>query len=158
YEILGRSGPAVALSPGGRNGMSNVLPFAEAIVRKGYRVLLHDRRNCGASDASFDPARSEYEAWADDLHALADQLGMLPLVGGGSSSGARLALLFSLRHPQSARALLLWRVTGGAFAVQRLAEKYYDQYIGLAHKGGMAAVCAEDHFAELIRSRPSNRE
>ena len=158
YEILGDRGPAMALSPGGRNAFSNVQPFAEVMARLGYRVLLHDRRNCGASDASFDGTRSEYEVWADDLHALAGELGMLPLIAGGSSSGARLALLFALRYPKQVRALLLWRVTGGAFAVERLAEKYYDQYIRLAEAGGMAAVCAEEHFAELIHERPTNRE
>jgi pimeloyl-ACP methyl ester carboxylesterase len=121
-------------------------------------VLLHDRRNCGASDASFDPSRSEYEVWADDLAEMLKQLNMAPAIIGGSSSGARLALTFALRHPQSLRALLLWRVTGGGFAVKRLAERYYDQYVRLAGEGGMAAVCAEEHFAELIRNRPSNRE
>jgi hypothetical protein len=53
---------------------------------------------------------------------------------------------------------MLWRVTGGGFAVKRLAERYYDQYVRLAGEGGMAAVCAEEHFAELLRNRPSNRE
>ncbi len=158
YEILGGRGPAMALSPGGRNAMSNVKPFGERMAALGYPVLLHDRRNCGASDVAFDPRRSEYEVWADDLHALAGELGMLPLIVGGSSSGARLALLLALRYPQAVRALLLWRVTGGAFAVRRLAERYYDQYIRLAHEGGMAAVAAEAHFAELIRNRPTNRE
>ncbi len=158
YEILGERGPAMALSPGGRNPIASVKPFATCMADAGYRVLIHDRRNCGASDIAFDPSRSEYEVWADDLHALLRQLGMLPAIIGGSSSGARLSLLFALRHPQAVRALLLWRVTGGAFAVRRLAEKYYDQYIRLAERGGMAAVCAEEHFAELIRNRPSNRE
>jgi pimeloyl-ACP methyl ester carboxylesterase len=158
YEILGDRGPAMALSPGGRNALGNVKPFAERLAAAGYRVLLHDRRNCGASDVAFDPGKSEYEIWADDLHALAGSLGMLPTIVGGSSSGARLALLFALRHPQAVRALLLWRVTGGAFAVRRLVEKYYDQYVRLAEAGGMAAVCAEEHFADLIRARPSNRE
>jgi len=158
YEILGQRGPAMALSPGGRNALDNVKPFAERMAALGYRVLLHDRRNCGASDVSFDPQRSEYEVWADDLDALAGSLGMLPAIVGGSSSGARLALLMALHHPQAVRALLLWRVTGGVFAVQRLAERYYDQYIRLAETGGMAAVCAEEHFAALIRNRPSNRE
>ena len=78
---------------------------------------------------------------------------MAPAIIGGSSSGARLALTFALRHPQSVRALILWRVTGGGFAVKRLAERYYDQYVRLAGEGGMAAVCAEEHFAELIRNR-----
>jgi pimeloyl-ACP methyl ester carboxylesterase len=158
YEILGTSGPAMALSPGGRNPYQHLMPVAEGMAAKGYRVLLHDRRNCGASDASFDPSRSEYEVWADDLDELLRQFDMAPAIVGGSSSGARLALTFALRHPKSVRAMLLWRVTGGGFAVKRLAERYYDQYVRLAGEGGMAAVCAEEHFAELIRNRPSNRE
>lgn len=159
YEILGdRGGITMALSPGGRHPLPHVMPIAERMAANGYRVLLHDRRNCGASDASFDPSKSEYEMWADDLDDLLRQLNMTPAVIGGSSSGARLALTYALRHPQSLRALLLWRVTGGGFAVKRLAERYYDQYVRLAGEGGMAAVCAEEHFAELIRNRPSNRE
>ncbi len=158
YEILGDRGPSMMLSPGGRNAYSNVLPVAERMAAKGYRVLLHDRRNCGASDVSFDPSKSEYEVWADDLDALLRQFDMAPAIVGGSSSGARLALTFALRYPQSVRALILWRVTGGGFAVKRLAERYYDQYIRLAGEGGMAAVCAEEHFAERIRERPSNRD
>lgn len=158
YEILGNSGPSMALTPGGRNPLSNVKPYAEAMAAKGYRVLIHDRRNCGASDVAFDGSKSEYEVWADDLHALLTQLGMLPAIVGGTSSGARLSLLLAMRHPRDARALILWRITGGEFAVRRLTEKYYDQYIRLAQQGGMAAVCAEEHFAERIRERPANRE
>ena len=56
------------------------------------------------------------------------------------------------------RALLLWRVTGGAFAAQRLTENYYGQYIREAQQGGMAAVCELDHFKERIEARPSNRQ
>jgi pimeloyl-ACP methyl ester carboxylesterase len=136
YEVLGDRGPAMALSPGGRNALDNVKLFAERMAAAGYRVLLHDRRNCGASDIGFDLRRSEYEVWADDLFGLAGSLGMLPVIVGGSSSGARLALLLALRHPRAVRALILWRVTGGAFAVRRLAERYYDQYIRLAEAGG----------------------
>lgn len=158
YEILGQGGPAMMLSPGGRNAYDNVVPIAERMAAKGYRVLLHDRRNCGASDVAFDGSKSEYEIWADDLDALLRQFDMMPAIIGGSSSGARLALTFALRYPQSVRALTLWRVTGGGFAVARLAERYYDQYIRLAGEGGMAAVCAEEHFAERIRARPANRE
>jgi pimeloyl-ACP methyl ester carboxylesterase len=158
YEILGTRGPAVALSPGSRTAIAAVRPFAQRMAQGGYRVLVHDRRNCGASDVAFDPSASEYEVWVEDLHVLLRQLDMLPVIVGGTSSGARLSLLFALRYPQAARALLLWRVTGGVFAVKRLAEKYYDQYIRLAEQGGMAAVCAEQHFADVIRSRPSNRE
>jgi pimeloyl-ACP methyl ester carboxylesterase len=158
YEVLGDRGPAMALTPGGRNPIANIRPYAEKVAAKGYRVLIHDRRNCGASDVSFDGSKSEYEVWADDLHTLLKQLGMLPAIVGGTSSGARLSLLLAMRYPQDVRALILWRITGGEFAIKRLTEKYYDQYIRLAQQGGMAAVCQEEHFAERIRDRAGNRE
>ena len=149
----------MALSPGGRNPYQHVMPFAERMAAKGYRVLLHDRRNCGASDVVVRSAASRNTRSGPTTSTrCCKQFDMAPAIIGGSSSGARLALTFALRYPQSVRALMLWRVTGGGFAVKRLAERYYDQYVRLAGEGGMAAVCAEEHFAELIRKRPSNRE
>lgn len=74
----------------------------------------------------FDPAQSEFDGQADDLHDLLARYDMLPVIIGGASSGARLSLAFTLRHPVAVRALLLWRVTGGRFAVERLIEKYYE--------------------------------
>jgi pimeloyl-ACP methyl ester carboxylesterase len=158
YEVLGETGPFAALIPGGRNGIDSIKPLAQRLARAGYRVLVHDRRNCGASDVAFDASASEDQIAADDLHALLQHLGMLPVIIGGSSSGARVALNFALRHPRSLRALLLWRVTGGAFAVRRLAEKYWSEFARTAEQGGMTAVCETEHFAEVIRNRPSNRE
>jgi pimeloyl-ACP methyl ester carboxylesterase len=158
YEILGTRGPAMALTPGGRNPLANVRSMAERMAAAGFRVLIHDRRNCGASDVAFDPTSSEYDVSADDLHELLGQHEMLPAILGGASSGARLALAFALRHGRAVRALILWRVTGGPFAVRRLVDKYYGEYIAAAEGGGMAAVCATEHFAEMIRNRPSNRD
>ncbi len=34
-------------------------------------LFIHDRRNCGVSDVSFDGNQSEYEVWVDDLYAIA---------------------------------------------------------------------------------------
>lgn len=158
YEILGGKGPWVALSPGGRRAMEGVESLARRIAASGYRVLVHDRRNCGSSDVSIEGHETENEIWADDLHELLRQLGGLPAWIGGSSSGCRMALLFAMRHPGATRGLLLWRVTGGAAAAKRLAHRYYGQYIPVAQKGGMAAVCASGEFAERIRDRPENRE
>ena len=61
-------------------------------------------------------------------------------------------------HPEAVRALLLWRVTGGSFAAQRLAHNYYGQFIDAAKQGGMAAVCETEFFRERIASNPANRE
>jgi pimeloyl-ACP methyl ester carboxylesterase len=158
YEVLGERGPFIALSPGGRREMGNVRSLADRLARAGYRVLIHDRRNCGVSDVAFDGSRSEYEIWADDLHALLTQLDGLPAVLSGGSSGGRLALLFALKYPDAVRALLLYRITGGPFAAKRLAYQYYDQYIELVHRGGMQAVAESEHFAERIKANPNNRE
>lgn len=158
YEILGSSGPWVALSPGGRRAMAAVRPLARRIAAGGYRMLIHDRRNCGASDVLLEGAGAEHEVWADDLHALLKQLNALPAFVGGGSSGCRMSLAFALRYAQAVRGLLLWRVTGGPFAAQRLAHEYYGQYIAAAQAGGMAAVCAMPHFRDLIAAYPPNRE
>lgn len=77
---------------------------------------------------------------------------------GGSSAGARLAILFALRHPDALRGLLLWRVTGGQHAANRLAHNYYGAYMEVAKTGGMAAVCETEHFAACIKARPANRD
>jgi len=158
YKILGDRGPWVALSPGGRRDISGIELLAGKVADQGYRVVIFDRRNCGASDVVIDGTESEYEIWADDIHELLRQLNALPAVVGGSSSGCRTALLIALRHPDAVRALLLWRVTGGRFAAERLAEEYYGQFIEAAKRGGMAAVCEMEHWKERIEARPQNRD
>ncbi len=157
YQVLGTRGPWMALSPGGRRAMENVQSLAQRMADAGYRVLIHDRRNCGLSDIVIGGEQSEYEVWADDLFELLSQLNAMPVIVGGGSSGCRLSILFALKYPQAVRALLLWRVTGGPFAAGRLTENYYGQYIRAAQSGGMAAVCGLDHFKERGEARPANR-
>jgi pimeloyl-ACP methyl ester carboxylesterase len=161
YEILGDSGPWVALSPGGRRPLEGVKHLAERVAAHGYRVLIHDRRNCGASDVVFEgtpEAPTEYEIWAEDLYSMLKHFNATPAWVGGGSSGCRMSTLLALRHPDAVRGLLLWRITGGEFAAKRLANQYYLQFIETAKKGGMAAVCASEHFAERIKQRAVNRD
>ncbi len=138
--------------------MSAIEPLAKHVADLGFRVLILDRRNCGASDVVIAGEDSEYEIWADDFHELLSQLGALPAFIGGSSSGCRTSLLFAFRHPEAVRGLLLWRVTGGRFACERLAQEYYGQYISAAKEGGMAAVCEMEHWRGRIEARPENRQ
>lgn len=158
YEIVGTEGPAVTLITGGRRGYHEFLPLAKKIAVNGFRVFLHDRRNTGASDMLLDDREVEEVVWADDLHELLKQHNVAPTFIGGSSSGARTAILFCVRHPEATRGLLLLRVTGGAFAAQRLPENYYGQFIKIAEAGGMAAVCATEAYQERIAANPANRD
>jgi pimeloyl-ACP methyl ester carboxylesterase len=157
YEVLGEGGPWVVLQPGGRRALAGVRSLAEKLAEAGNRVLVYDRRNCGASGVAFDGGASENEIWVEDLRELLLRLDALPAFLGGSSSGCRLALLAALRHPHAVRGLLLWRVTGGRYAAERLAQNYYTQYLELAKTGGMAAVCESEHFSALIAVNPANR-
>src|SRR5262245_61381575 len=93
YRVFGSVGPWVALSPGGRRDISGIELLAGRVADQGYRVVIFDRRNTGASDVVIDGNESEYEIWADDVHDLLKQLGALPAIVGGSSSGCRTALL-----------------------------------------------------------------
>jgi pimeloyl-ACP methyl ester carboxylesterase len=158
YEIIGDRGPFVALTPGGRRAHHEFVPLGRKIAAAGFRVVLHDRRNTGASDILIDGDVGEETLWLGDLHELLSQLGALPAFIGGSSAGARMSIRFCLRYPQAVRALMLLRVTGGAFAAGRLPENYYGQFIRAAEQGGMAAVCATEQYQERIAANPANRD
>ena len=161
YRVFGSRGPWLALITGGRRGFNEFVPLAEKIAAHGLRVLLHDRRNTGASDIVIDaahPAEGEEEIWTDDLYELLGSLGARPAVVGGSSAGARTSIITYLRHPDAVRALFLMRLTGGAFAAGRLPDMYYGQFIRAAREGGMAAVCDTEQYRERIAANPANRE
>ena len=158
YDVLGNAGPWVALAPGGRVGMPGIREMAESLAGKGYRVLIFDRRNCGASDVGISGGASEFEEWADDLYELTKQLGAQPCVVGGGSSGCRTSVTFAIRHPEAVSGLLLWKISGGAYATLNLGVRYYTEYIKAAGLGGMEAVCETEFFSERVRENPRNRD
>jgi pimeloyl-ACP methyl ester carboxylesterase len=156
YEVLGTSGPWVAITPGGRRGLAWDRPLGVMVAEAGFRVLMYDRRNTGGSEIGF-PGQSESHEQAEDLLALLEALGTGPAYIAGCSSGSRLSLLLALHHPEAVKALLLWRVTGGAFAAKRLAFNYYEQFIEAVQQGGLEAVARTEHFDAMIAANPDNR-
>jgi len=158
HQVIGDRGPWAALITGGRRGHDEFIPLAEKLAKGGYRVVLHDRRNTGRSDVLIEGDVAEEIMWLDDLHELLKQLNAVPTIIGGSSAGARTAMRYYTRFPQDTRALLLMRVTGGAFAAGRLPENYYGAFIKAAQQGGMAAVCATEQYQERIAANPGTRD
>jgi pimeloyl-ACP methyl ester carboxylesterase len=156
YQIIGDYGPWFALSTGGRRSHNEFVALAKKIAAGGFRVLLHDRRNTGASEVVISGQEGEEIIWADDLAQLLKQLGATPAFIGGASSGARLSILLKQRHPEMVKALILMRVTGGDTAAKRLPYKYYQMFIDAAKAGGMVAVCATPDYQERIKARPQN--
>jgi pimeloyl-ACP methyl ester carboxylesterase len=158
WQLFGDAGPWIMLTTGGRRGFDEFIPLARKLAALGHRVVLHDRRNTGASDVLIAGDEGEEILWTDDMHVLMGEIGALPAFFGGSSSGARTSILFALRHPEAVRGLMLLRVTGGAFAAGRLPENYYGAFIRAAQTGGMAAVCATEQWRERIAANPRNGE
>jgi pimeloyl-ACP methyl ester carboxylesterase len=157
YEMLGTGSQCIALTPGGRGGMEGMRPIAEQLVTEGYRVLIHDRRNSGASDLLLSGEDWEQAIWGDHLYELLGQEGALPAIVGGSSGGCRMSLLMALRHPEAVCGLLLSQVTDGS-ASAHVAGVYYGPFIEAAEKGGMEAVSATPYFSERIAQNPAARE
>jgi hypothetical protein len=54
YEIIGHSGPCVAAIPGGRHAHSEIEELTRAMASRGYRVIVHDFRNCSQSSLDFN--------------------------------------------------------------------------------------------------------
>src|SRR6201989_2852400 len=81
YEILGKTGDFIALTPGGRfsKDIPGLRPLALALVKGGYRVLLWDRPNCGKSDVQFY-GLSESHMRAETLAALINELDIGPCI------------------------------------------------------------------------------
>ena len=158
WQVVGERGPWLMATTGGRRGHDEFIPMAQKIARNGYRVMLHDRRNTGASDLWIEGEEGEEAPWLPDMYELMRQNDALPAFFCGSSAGARTSIRFYLKYPQAVRGLLLLRVTGGAFAANRLPENYYGQFIRAAKDGGMAAVCAMDAWKERFKENPRGRD
>jgi len=155
YEVVGGEGPWMAVISGGRHPLSEVEDLATELAARGFRVLVHDRRNCGRSSLCFDSSRSEEDIWAEDLHGLLDILGIERVFLVGRSRSARMAIRFALLHRGRTRALGLWGISGGAAAARFLDDYYYGQYIRACEEGGMAAVCRLGHFAAIVAGQPA---
>jgi pimeloyl-ACP methyl ester carboxylesterase len=76
----------------------------------------------------------------------------------GGSGGARVSLLAAARHPEVARGLALWWISGGVYGLLTLAMVYCGESIRAAWSGGMEAVIELPEWAEVLERNPSNRQ
>ena len=66
HEVYGDRGPWLALTAGGRHRHLEMAPLARLVADHGFRVLVHDRRNTGASDIVIDGEDEAQALPADD--------------------------------------------------------------------------------------------
>lgn len=158
YEILGREGDFITLTPGGRfsKDIEGLRPLAQELVKGGYRVLLWDRPNCGKSDVQFY-GQSESHMRAETLHALITGLDIGPCIIAGGSGGARDSMLTAMLHPEIVRRLVVWNIVGGVYGSFVLGSYYVVPSILAVRGAGMKAVAAVGEWKQRVAENPANR-
>ncbi|GJP27567.1 alpha/beta hydrolase [Mycobacterium marinum] len=159
YEILGDSGDLIVLTPGGRFGkdIPGLRPLALALVDGGYRVLLWDRPNCGASDVQFY-GQSESHMRAETLHGLLAALGVQQCIIAGGSGGARDSILATILFPELVSKLVVWNIVGGIYGTFVLGSYYLVPSILAVRGNGIEALLKVPEWRERIEANPTNRQ
>ena len=159
YEILGKSGDLIALTPGGRfsKEIPGLRPLAEALADGGYRVLLWDRPNCGKSDVQFY-GQSESHMRAETLHGLLDALGVQRCILAGGSGGARDSMLTTMLYPELVEKLVVWNIVGGVYGSFVLGSFYIVPSILAVRGAGMDGVVKVQEWRERIEENPANKQ
>ncbi|HET9566665.1 MAG TPA: alpha/beta hydrolase [Mycobacterium sp.] len=159
YEILGKTGDFIVLTPGGRfsKDIEGLRPLAEELVKGGYRVLLWDRPNCGKSDVQFY-GQSESHMRAETLHKLITSLDIGPCIIAGGSGGARDSILTTILYPEMVQKLVVWNIVGGMYGSFVLGSHYVVPTL-LAFRGnGMEAVANLREWTERTAENPANKQ
>lgn len=159
YDILGESGDLIVLTPGGRFGkdIPGLRPLAQALVDGGYRVLLWDRPNCGASDVQFY-GQSESHMRAETLHGLLTALGEGPCILAGGSGGARDSMLTAMLYPELVSALVVWNIVGGVYGTFVLGSYYVVPSILAVRGRGIEGLLSVSGWRECIEANPNNKQ
>jgi 2-hydroxy-6-oxonona-2,4-dienedioate hydrolase len=157
YEILGTTGELIVLTPGGRysKDIPGLRPLAEALVAGGYRVLLWDRPNCGASDVQFF-GQTESHMRADTLHGLLTELDTGPVVLAGGSGGARDSMLTTMLYPELVTDLVLWNIVGGVYGTFNLGAYYVLPSLQTVRGLGVEGLLRMKEWRERIAGNPDN--
>jgi len=127
YEDRGDAGAVRLLLVMGLTAQLTAWPeaFVDALVGRGFRVVLADNRDSGLSTHldgvavnpfEVDPARVPYllSDMAEDLLGLLDHLGIVRAHLVGASMGGMIAQTLALEHPERVRSLCSMMSTTGA--------------------------------------------
>ena len=68
-----------------------------------------------------------------------------------------MSILTAARHPDTARALAVWWISGGPYGLLTLGVHYCGDSIAAAWRDGMAAVADLPEWAEVLERNPANR-
>jgi len=105
------SGPSLVLAHGFAGSARNWRPQVRALADT-HRICRFDARGHARSEAPDDPAAYSLDTFVDDFDAVATQAGSEPIVAGGLSLGAVIALGWAAKHPARVRGIVLMALPG----------------------------------------------
>jgi pimeloyl-ACP methyl ester carboxylesterase len=160
YDLLGDpAGQPVVVTPGGRysKDIPGLPQLGRLLAERGFRVLLWDRPNTGASDLHF-AGSSESAMQGEVLAKLIPALGLAPALLVGGSAGARISLFAARAAPEVVKGLLLCWISGGLISMMRLGSFYCCEPAEVAALKTMEDVAAMPIWSQQIAANPRNRD
>jgi pimeloyl-ACP methyl ester carboxylesterase len=140
YEIYGEGFPLV-LSHGFTASLAIWAPQIEAFSAK-YQLIVYDARGHGLSSAPAGDQNYTLDSMVEDLHHLMTYLGVKKAYIGGLSMGGATSLGYAYRHPEIAKALLVFDIHGGFQPrdpqTQGFFATMHEESAKIARQNGMA--------------------
>jgi len=112
YADTGGDGPVAVFMHAASGTSESWVSQVPAFTAARYRCITYDRRYWGRSIA--DPNGQQPGSACDDLHALADHLGLDRFHLLGTAAGGGAALDYALTYPERLRSLVVADALGGA--------------------------------------------
>jgi pimeloyl-ACP methyl ester carboxylesterase len=107
YEVFGAGPPLVLLHGSLMDARSWELAGYIEALREDYLLVTVDCRGAGESDKPLDPGNYTMDAYASDVIAVADEIGISDFVVWGFSWGGSIAWGVAEMHPDRVRALIV---------------------------------------------------
>jgi len=121
YSDIGHGMPLVCLHGGmGVDAGSLHVPGILDLAQFGVRLIIPDQRGHGQSERT-NQSNYSHSVWADDVHELAERLGLQKFALFGHSYGGFLALEYAKRWPESLTHLILVATSAGPVSAQAAA-------------------------------------
>lgn len=157
YDEAGRGGDPLMLVHGFTGGRGDFAEWVEPLARLGRHVVVPDLRGHGATGGPEGPNNYDLDVFADDVGALADQLGWGRFGLLGHSMGGMVAQRTALQQPTRLSSLVLMDTHHGA--VGGMDPGLVDLAIEVATTDGMAALAtAMDNLGgSPLETEPARR-
>lgn len=151
YEIYGKGEPIILLhgQGGSTRQLENLIDSIE-----GYSFIFLDQRAHGKTDIK-DFKSLTFDKMAEDVIALADELGIDRFILGGISMGAAVSMKTALKYPERIKKLVLIRCAWLDHPMEKKIQEWHrDVAIYLLQEKGLEKYRKTDSYQSVCQEAP----